>query len=273
VRDVEGDKPDVSVLDLVVFETPQVQLRNLVVFDSPDVRLDELTHFSTGEAPHKGQFREWTESLLGTVVFVLAFTTLIAQATQVPTESMKPTILVGDHFFLDKVAFPGNYPQPLRPLLPHRSVRRGDIIAFKPPASASTDNIPFVKRVIAIGGDTIEMRSRNVYVNGRKLDEDYKIYADYSADSSRDNFEPQIVPPDSFFVMGDNRDNSNDSRYWGFVDRNSIIGKPLFVYWSYESDPWTGTATSFREWLQGYASIALHFFSKTRWFRFGTMIR
>jgi signal peptidase I len=273
VTDVDGIKPDVSVLDLVVFETPQVPLRNLVVFDSPDVRLDQLTNFSTGEPPHKGQFREWTESLVGTVVFVLAFTTLIAQATQVPTESMKPTILVGDHFFLDKIAFPGNYPAPLRPLLPHRSIRRGDIIAFKPPASASTDNIPFVKRVIAIGGDTIEMRTRNVFVNGRKLDEEYKIYADYSADTSRDNFEPQIVPPDSFFVMGDNRDNSNDSRYWGFVDRNSIIGKPLFVYWSYESDPWTGTATTYREWLQGYTSIALHFFSKTRWFRFGTMIR
>jgi hypothetical protein len=73
--------------------------------------------------------------------------------------------------------------------------------------------------------------------------------------------------------MGDNRDNSNDSRYWGFVDRYSIIGKPLFVYWSYESDPWTGAAASYRERLQGYTSIALHFFSKTRWFRFGTMIR
>jgi len=151
VTDVDGVKPDVSVLDLVVFEKPQVELRNLVVFESPDVRLDELTHYSTAETPRKGQFREWTESLLGTVVFVLAFTTLIAQATQVPTESMKPTILVGDHFFLDKIAFPGNYPEPLRPLLPHRSVRRGDIIAFKPPASASSDNIPFVKRVIAIG--------------------------------------------------------------------------------------------------------------------------
>lgn len=262
--------PDVSLHDLVVFETPHVQIRNFVVFDSPDVRLEELTVFSTGQAPRKGQLREWMESLVGTVVFVLAFTTLVAQATQVPTESMKPTILVGDHFFLDKLAFPGNFPEPLRALLPHRSIQRGDIIAFKPPTG---DKIPYVKRVIAIGGDTIEMRSRNVIVNGRKLDESYKIYSEYAADASRDNFEPQVVPPDSFFVMGDNRDNSNDSRYWGFVDRNSIIGKPLFVYWSYESDPYNGADLSFGEWLQGYVSTGLHFFSRTRWFRFGTVIR
>src|SRR6185436_4952825 len=128
-------------------------------------------------------------------------------------------------------------------------------------------------RVIAIGGDTVEMRNRNVFVNGRKLDEDYKIYTAYSTDSSRDNYAPMTVPPDQFFVMGDNRDNSFDSRYWGFTDRNSIIGKPLFVYWSYESDPWTGAATSYREWLQSYVSTAFHFFSRTRWFRFGTMIK
>jgi len=273
VNATEGVEPDVLVRDLVVFEKPQVSLRSLVAFDVPDVRLEDLTTYSTPDTTHKGQFREWAESLVGTVAFVLAFTTLIAQATQVPTESMKPTILVGDHFFLDKVAFPGNYPEPLRHLLPRRSIKRGDIIAFKPPASASSDNIPFVKRVIAVAGDTVEMRSRNVFVNGRKLDEDYKIYGDYSQDISRDNFSAQVVPADSFFVMGDNRDNSNDSRYWGVVDRNSIIGKPLFVYWSYESDQWNGAATSFKEWVTGYTSIARHFFSRTRWFRFGTLIR
>jgi len=262
--------PDVSVSDLSRFEKPHVHIQNIGVFESPDVRVDEFTVFTTDESPRKGQVREWGESLIGTVVFVLAFTTLVAQATQVPTESMKPTILVGDHFFLDKIAFPGNFPEQIRSLLPHRHINRGDIIAFKPPTG---DKIPFVKRVIGIGGDTIEMKSRTVILNGRKLDEKYKIYSDYSADSSRDNFGPQVIPADSFFVMGDNRDNSNDSRYWGFVDRNSIIGKPLFVYWSYESDPYNGADLSFREWLQGYASIALHFFSKTRWFRIGTVIQ
>jgi signal peptidase I len=262
--------PDVPIHQLESFEKPHVHIHNIGVFESPDVRLDEITYFSTEEPPHKGQLREWTESLIGTVVFVLLFTTLIAQATQVPTESMKPTILVGDHFFLDKIAFPGNFPEQIRPLLPHRHVGHGDIIAFKPPTG---DKIPFVKRVIGVGGDTIEMRNRSVYLNGRKLDEPYKIYSDYLPDSSRDNFGPQVIPPDMFFVMGDNRDNSNDSRYWGFVDRSSIIGKPLFVYWSYESDPYNGGDLSFREWLQGYTSIAAHFFSRTRWFRIGTVIQ
>ena len=262
--------PDVPIHDLAGFERPHVHIDNLSNFETPDVHLHQLTVFGTDQDPRKGQLREWVESLAGTIIFVLAFTTLIAQATQVPTESMKPTILVGDHFFLDKVAFPGNYPEQLRPLLPHRRVVHGDIIAFKPPTG---DKIPFVKRVIAVGGDTIEMRNRVVSVNGRKLDEKYKIYSDYSPDTSRDNFGPQVIPKDSFFVMGDNRDNSNDSRYWGFVDRNSIIGKPLFVYWSYESDPYNGTDLSYREWIQGYASIALHFFSKTRWFRIGTVIQ
>lgn len=265
--------PDVSIKDLVVFETPQVLLRNLTVFPTPDVRVEEFTVFATEQPPRKGQIREWTESLVGTVVFVLAFTTLVAQATQVPTESMKPTILVGDHFFLDKLGFPGNYPEPLRRLLPRRSIKRGDIVAFKPPPAASNDKTPFVKRVIGIGGDTIEMRNRSVFLNGRKLDEDYKIYTDYSSDTSRDNFGPQVIPPDSFFVMGDNRDNSFDSRYWGVTDRSSIIGKPLFVYWSYESDPFNSGRLSVREWLQSYTSIAMHFFNRTRWFRFGTVIR
>ena len=262
--------PDVQLQDLIVFETPQVKVRDLVVYKTPDVFLTELISYSPDTDRQKNQLREWVESLIGTVVFVIAFTTLIAQATQVPTPSMEPTIHVGDHFFLDKIAFPGNYPVPMRKLLPHRHVGHGDIIAFKPPTG---DPIPFVKRVIGVSGDTIEMKNRNVYVNGHKLDEPYKIYTDYNPESSRDNYGPVVVPPDNFFVMGDNRDNSNDSRYWGFVDRNSIIGKPLFVYWSYESDPYNGGSVSVREWIQGYTSIAVHFFSRTRWFRFGTMIK
>lgn len=262
--------PDVPIRDVTAFEKPHVSIHSLVIFQPPDVRVDELVVFSTTEATRKGQTREWVESLVGTIVFVLAFTTLIAQATQVPTESMKPTILVGDHFFLDKVLFPGNYPERLQHFLPHRHINHGDIVAFRPPTG---DKIPFVKRVIGIEGDTIEMRNRNVYLNGHKLDEPYKIYTDYIPDTSRDNFGPQVIPTDNFFVMGDNRDNSNDSRYWGFVDRNAIIGKPLFVYWSYESDPYNGAELSIKERVQGYTSIALHFFNRTRWFRFGTLIK
>jgi signal peptidase I len=261
-------------------ETPDVFLDQFAVFHWPDVRLEELTVFDTPPAGRKGAFREWIESLAFTIVFVLVFTSYIAQATQVPTESMKPTILVGDHFFLDKVSFPANYPAAIRSYLPHRSVQRLDIIAFKSPTDG---NIPFVKRVIGLPGDSVEVRDKAVHVNGVKLDEPYKIHVDsttYGSDAwtpeelkVRDNYGPVVVPQGHYFVMGDNRDNSNDSRYWGFVSWDEIIGKPLFVYWSYESDPYVPGDKTIREWVDDYLLVAMHFFDRTRWFRTGTMIQ
>src|SRR5262247_1027557 len=144
---------------------PDVLLDKFVVFHRPDVPLDELTSFNTLPAGHKGAFREWVESLVFTIIFVLVFTSYVAQATQVPTESMKPTILVGDHFFLDKVTFPANYPTAIRSFLPHRSIRRLDIIAFKSPTDG---NIPFVKRVIGLPGERVEIRDKDVLINGTK---------------------------------------------------------------------------------------------------------
>jgi signal peptidase I len=271
---IEGPR---SELDANI--VPDVFIENFVVFERPDVRLDELVRFDTPSLRQKGQFREWVESLAFTIIFVLVFTSYIAQATQVPTESMKPTILVGDHFFLDKLAFPANYPESIRSFLPRRSVERGDIVAFKSPTDG---NIPFVKRVIGLPGDTVEVRNKDLYINGTVMDEPYKIHVDsttYSSDSwtpeelkIRDNYGPVTVPPDSYFVMGDNRDNSNDSRYWGFVSWDEIIGMPLFVYWSYESDPYIPGDKTWREWIEGYVLIGMHFFDRTRWFRMGTMI-
>jgi signal peptidase I len=274
--------PDVRLEELTSFDSgPDIRLTEFVPSDSaPDVRLEDFTTFDTAPAPRKkGQLREWAESLAFTIIFVLVFTTYIAQATQVPTESMKPTIMVGDHFFLDKIAFPANYPAAVRPYLPRRSVKRGDIVAFKSPVDG---NIPFVKRVIGEPGDTVLVHEKSLYVNGTVLEEPYKIHVDsttYEEDpwtpdelKVRDNYGPITVPQDSYFVMGDNRDNSNDSRYWGFVTRDEIIGKPLFVYWSYESDPYVPGEKSVSDWLAGYTSIAVHFFSRTRWFRIGTMI-
>lgn len=259
---------------------PDVPLDHLTVFETPDVRIEEMTVFGTPPARKKGRFREWLESLAFTILFVLIFTNYIAQATQVPTESMKPTILVGDHFFLDKIAFPANYPEFARPYLPRRGIQRGDVVAFRSPTDGK---IPFVKRVIGLPGDTIELRDKNLYVNLKKVDEPYKIHVDstvYQQDpwtpeelKIRDNYGPAVVPEDNYFVMGDNRDNSNDSRYWGFVSRNEVIGKPLFVYWSYESDPYIPGQQTIREWVESYLSIAAHFFTRTRWFRIGTLIQ
>src|SRR5690242_8430830 len=162
-------------------EAPDVLLDQFVTFQRPDVRLDQLTFFNTPSIGHKGAFREWIESLAFTIIFVLIFTSYVAQATQVPTESMKPTILVGDHFFLDKISFPANYPTVIRRYLPHRSVKRLDIIAFKSPTDG---NIPFVKRVIGLPGETVQVRDKSVYINDRKLDEPYKIHVDSTTYSS-----------------------------------------------------------------------------------------
>src|SRR5438132_6997465 len=204
-------------------DVPDVPIEQFVVFERPDVRVEDLPTFETippatvETVRRKGQFREWIESLAFTVLFVLIFTTYIAQATQVPTESMKPTIMVGDHFFLDKVAFPANFPTALRHYLPHRSLSRGDIVAFKSPVDG---NIPFVKRVIGLPGDTLMVRNKSLFINGKELDEPYKIHVDstvYDEDpwtpeelKIRDNYGPVTVPADGYFVMGDNRDNSND---------------------------------------------------------------
>src|SRR5215471_13583996 len=158
------------------------------------------------------------KSIGSTLVFVWVFTHGVAQATVVPTESMTPTILVGDHFFLDKLAFPANYPEAVQKYLPVRTVHRGDIMALWSP---QTPDMRLVKRVIGLPGETLEVRHRDVYINGRKLDEPYAVHTD------------------PVFMMGDNRDNSNDSRFWGPASRQSFIGRPLFVYWSYEDDPYT----------------------------------
>jgi signal peptidase I len=223
--------------------------------------MDSKTHSS----------RLWSgfKSIASTLVFVWLITHHIAQATVVPTESMSPTILVGDHFFLDKVAFPANYPQSIQKFLPARTIKRGEILAFWSP---ETPDLRLVKRVIGLPGETIEVRNRVVYINGRKLDEPYVVFSDSLNIPRRDNMAPVTIPTDSFFMMGDNRDKSNDSRFWGFARREAIIGTPLFVYWSYDGGPYQPNM-SFTEKARDYASVATHFFSNTRWFRTGTLVK
>ena len=232
------------------------------------------------QVARKSAAREWLESLVFSLIFVFFFTNFIAQATQVPTESMKPTILVGDHFFLDKFAFPANYPQFMNKVLPTREIRRGDIVAFKSPGDPK---VPFIKRVIGLPGETLEIRDKTVYINGKELEESYKHFIDpniYERGSgipsdyiARDNFGPKVIPPNSYFMMGDNRDNSNDSRFWGVVDGKMVIGKPLFIYWSYDAPPYDPRSKTILEHAQEYVSVAVNFFSKTRWGRTGKVLR
>jgi signal peptidase I len=205
-----------------------------------------------------------------TVVFVWFFTHHIAQATMVPTESMVPTILVGDHFMLDKVAFPANYPEFMQQILPERTIDRGDIVAFW---SSEDPDLRLVKRVIGLPGETLAMREGDVYINGKKLEEPYVVHTVQPPFRGLQDMAPVMIPADSFFMMGDNRDRSRDSRYFGVVSRRALIGRPLFIYWSYKSEPYPDGGRTAGEWAEYYASVATHFFTRTRWMRTGTVPR
>ena len=226
---------------------------------------------SRPQEPQTKKARIWAhfKSLASTIVFVWFFTNHVAQATVVPTESMLPTILAGDHFFLDKVAFPANYPEALREFLPERTIRRGDIVAFWSPEKPG---LRLVKRAIALPGDTFEIQEGDVYINDQILKESYAVHRLPPARWRSENVAPMTIPPDQFFMMGDNRDESHDSRIFGVIHRDALIGKPTFVYWSYASEPYQGSRT-LKEWAEYYGSIAMHFVTRTRWARTGTVLQ
>jgi signal peptidase I len=194
--------------------------------------------------------REYFESIVIAVIMALFIRTFVVQAFKIPTGSMEPNLLVGDHLLVNKFAFaPGG---PERALLPTRDIRRGDIVVFKYPEDPERD---FIKRVIGLPGETIELKNHLVHVNGKALDEPYAhflprpeggSFAEMTGDV-RDTYGPVTVPADGYFVMGDNRDNSQDSRYWGFLPRDLVKGRALFIYWSFEpGGGMTGAVTGTR---------------------------
>jgi signal peptidase I len=229
--------------------------------------------------PPRGTIAEWTI----TVLLLLFLTTTLVQAFVIPTGSMEDTLLVGDHLLVDKLTYAPGGPVS-KYLLPYRPVKRGDIIVFRYPVDISQT---FVKRCMGVPGDHIRIVNKQVYLNGEKLDEPYKYNKTEYIDSYRDNFpsEPYpglrpraidmlehhvvngevVVPPNFYFAMGDNRDSSDDSRYWGFVPRENIIGKPLIIYWSYETS--TDRLNNPSISVDHIVDLAQNFFSKTRWRR------
>lgn len=227
----------------------------------------------------RGAIAEWTV----TILLLLFGTTTLVQAFVIPTGSMEDTLLIGDHLLVDKLAYAP--PGPVsKHLLPYSDVKRGDIIVFRYPVDIAQT---FVKRVMGVPGDRIRVENKQVYLNGKKLVEPYKYHKTEYIDSYRDNFpgEPNVplfpqgqamldrcvvkgevvVPPDSYFAMGDNRDSSLDSRYWGFVPRKNIIGKPLIIYWSYDAP--TERLASPTIGFDHMLDLAQNFFVKTRWSR------
>jgi signal peptidase I len=246
----------------------------------------------------KSTAREYFESLVITVILALFGTTFIIQAFKIPTPSMENNLLVGDHLLVNKFAF-GSQGSIVDAVLPFKAVARGDIIVFRYPKDLTKH---YVKRVVGLPGDRLKIVDKQVFVNGEPLEEPYKMHTSPPgayADPFRDFFPPRphpgrryggvdqnpywyedyvtddqiLVPEGYYFAMGDNRDNSSDSRYWGFVPRQEVVGKALVIYWSYEteSDEYLRTAAGDR--IQQIVDLGSNFFSKTRWSRTFKIIR
>jgi signal peptidase I len=221
----------------------------------------------------KSAFREYFELIAETAVFVFFVMTFVVQAFQIPTGSMEPTLLIGDFLLVNKFIYEAPRSSLEKAILPQKKIKRHDIVVFKWPKDLTKD---FVKRVIALEGEKIEIRDKQVLINDLPISESYKVHNDSQVftkngyyhydDSIRDNFPPVVVPPGQCFVMGDNRDNSMDSRYWSFLPMSYIKGKPWIIYFSYRADRDDYMKTSARDKLRKIIS----FLPKARW---GRMLR
>ena len=232
---------------------------------------------------------EFIEMILVTVLLALFGTTFVLQAFKIPTGSMEPTLLIGDHVFVNKFIFEGHGAW-YEKFLPYRPIHRGDVIVFKFPFD---DHPHYVKRVIGLPGDRIRIVNQQVFVNGQRLDEPYVVHDPTYEDPFGDNFPPHdrhfleiglrpewaaqilshvdrgdlLVPENNYFAMGDNRDRSWDSRYWGFVNRDSIMGKPMLIYWSVRATAEDYRSPGVDSALRGIGQTLMHLRTRTRWQR------
>ncbi len=183
----------------------------------------------------KNTFREYLEAFLIALLIALFIRTFIVQAFKIPSGSMESTLLIGDHIFVNKFTYGFRVPFLNRRVLMFHTPKRGDVVVFIFPEDRSKD---FIKRVVGISGDMVEVREKRVYVNGILQEEPFVQYLEGGTIvQRRDNFGPVKVPDNKIFVMGDNRDKSYDSRFWGFVDTNDVLGKAFVIYFSVRHDP------------------------------------
>jgi signal peptidase I len=238
---------------------------------------------------------EFLASLAAVLVTGLFIITFILQAFEIPSSSMENTLLIGDHVFVNREQFapPTRW---MGPLLPYRDIHRQDIVVFLSPAEPG---LYVVKRIIGVPGDKIHLRDGLVYRNGEKLDEPYVIHSGPEKyNPYRDNFpavppseynnlfpdweaslkqyiqgDDVVVPADSYFAMGDNRDVSYDSRFWGFIPRQNVIGRPMFIYWSFETPADQYLQKEVSQRVGFLAHVIIHFFDQTRWRRTFRMVR
>jgi signal peptidase I len=231
--------------------------------------------------PTKPLAREYLEALLIAVVFATFARTFIFQAFKIPSGSMESNLQVGDHILVDKFIFGPTLSCLEQALLPMREVRRGDVVVFRFPQDLSRD---FIKRAVGLPGDVVELVDKRLYINGKPVaDESYTSHTDpatyprgasAAASSPRDNFGPVRVPAATYFCLGDNRDNSHDSRFWGMVPASYLKGRAFIVYWSFEEGQpeqreWPGLGGKLRQ----VARVAAGFLSHTRWGRTGRVVR
>lgn len=199
----------------------------------------KLNKFSEkGEQPKKKSgLRENIEAIIVAILLALFIRTFVVQAFKIPSGSMKETLQIGDHILVNKFIYGIKIPFVSTTIIPVKKPKRGDIIVFKFPLDPDKD---FIKRVVGVAGNEIKIRDKKVFVNGELQNQPYSIYTDShvipAGIQPRDNLGPIIVPPDSVFVMGDNRDNSYDSRFWGFVDLKDVKGKAFIIYWSWDKE-------------------------------------
>lgn len=184
----------------------------------------------------KSVVREYFESLVVAVLLALFVRTFVFQAFKIPSGSMEPSLLVGDHLIVNKMIFAAAPTGFERTVLAHRDVRRGDVVVFKHPRQPDRD---LIKRVIGLPGERLELHRKKIYINGQPLDEPYVHFIEPPSaggpprtDDLREEYGPVTIPADQYFMMGDNRDNSEDSRYWGFLPLPYMKGKALFIYFS-----------------------------------------
>jgi signal peptidase I len=219
----------------------------------------------------KSTLREYFESIVIAVILALFVRTWVVQAFKIPTGSMENNLLIGDHLLVNKFVFGPTAGEVENAVLPVRDIRRGDIVVFKYPDEPERD---FIKRVIGLPGETLELRNKRVYINGQPLDEGYVHFLEPVAEGQevtsfdvRERYGPVRVPEGQYFVMGDNRDNSQDSRYWGFLPEHYIKGRALMIYWSYDAVPEPAVSDGIGGSIRRIFSVITHFFTRTRWER------
>jgi len=208
-------------------------------------------------AKRKGTVREYAEAFIIAFIIALLIRTFLVQAFKIPSSSMEPTLLVGDHILVSKFIYGIRIPYIGTKFLTFHKPKRGDIIVFVYPEDPKKD---FIKRVIATEGEEVQIKDTKIFINGKAIEDPWGVYRERNGPfvpshfRPRDNYGPRLVPSNSLFVLGDNRDNSQDSRYWGFVDLSAVKGKAFIIYFSYNKK-------------------AMDVLEKVRWSRFGKLLR